>query len=180
MNESDKRRIGKFISLALRHDPKMIGLAMDEHGWVEVADLISKSAKRNVVFSKKDLDEIVSTNDKKRYAYNDDETKIRANQGHSIQVDLQFVEKKPPMFLYHGTAERFVSEIKEGGIQKMSRQYVHLSEDKDTAIKLGSRRGKPYIFIVLAQQMFNEGCVFYQSENGVWLTDFVALKYLSK
>ncbi|MTG99140.1 MULTISPECIES: RNA 2'-phosphotransferase [Myroides] len=180
MDEKKKKAIGKFISLILRHEPSQIGIVLDNEGWANVEELIAKSAMKGVCFSKEELDEIVSTNDKKRYTYNEDGLKIRANQGHSLNVDLGLVEKEPPMFLYHGTSERFVQSILNTGISKMQRQHVHLSKDKETAIQVGSRRGKAKVFTVLAGQMYQDGFKFYQSENGVWLTDIVDKKYLSK
>lgn len=180
MNEVDKKRIGKFISLILRHDPQKIGLTLDANGWANVDELISNSAKHKVRFTRKELEEIVVTNDKKRYSFNEDQTKIRANQGHSINIDLELEPISPPPFLYHGTPEKFVASIKEEGLKPMNRQYVHLSADKETATKVGARRGKPYIFTILTGIMHEDGIVFYKAANGVWLTDYVDPKYFSK
>lgn len=180
MEESKKKSIGKFLSLILRHEPAKIGLNLDENGWADVEELIQKCGKKNVVFTKADLNEIVETNEKQRYSYSDCGLKIRANQGHSINVDVQLEEGIPPAYLYHGTADRFVSAIKETGVKKMNRQHVHLSTDKETAIKVGSRHGKVCVLTILAGQMHEDGLVFYKSVNGVWLTDFVAVKYISK
>lgn len=180
MNEVDKKRMGKFISLILRHNPQKIGLDLDANGWANVDELISKSAKHKVKFTREELEEIVATNDKKRYSFNEDSTKIRANQGHSIPVDLEFKPITPPPFLYHGTPEKFVATIKEEGLKPMNRQYVHLSADKETATTVGSRRGKPYIFTILAEMMNRDEILFYQAANGVWLTDYVDPKYFSK
>lgn len=180
MNEMEKKRIGKFISLILRHDPQKIGLELDANGWADVDELIAKSAIHRVKFTKNELDEIVTTNDKQRYAFSPDGSKIRANQGHSIHIDLELKPNTPPPFLYHGTPEKFVAIIKEEGLKPMSRQQVHLSADKETATKVGQRRGKPYIFIILAQKMSEDGILFYQAANGVWLTDYVDPKYFSK
>ncbi len=180
MNESEKKRIGKFISLILRHDPQKIGLELDANGWANIDELIEKSAKHRVRFTRDNLDEIIITNDKKRYSFNSNATKIRANQGHSINIDLQLKPIPPPPFLYHGTPEKFVAIIREEGLKPMNRQYVHLSADKETATKVGSRRGKPYIFIILTDKIYEDGIEFYQAENGVWLTDYVDPKYFSK
>lgn len=180
MNEIEKKRIGKFISLILRHDPQKIGLKLDANGWANIDELIQESAKHRVKFTRKELDEIVTTNDKQRYSYNDDASKIRANQGHSINIDLELNPISPPPFLYHGTPEKFVTLIKEEGLKPMTRQYVHLSADKETATKVGTRRGKPYIFTILSGMMHEDGILFYQAANGVWLTDYVDPKYLSK
>lgn len=180
MNEIEKKRIGKFISLILRHDPQKIGLELDANGWATIDELIKKSAKHGVKFTHEELDEIVTTNDKQRYSFNHDSSKIRANQGHSIDIDLELEPTTPPSFLYHGTPEKFVSIIKSEGLKPMSRQYVHLSGDRETATKVGQRRGKPYIFTILAEMMHNDGIQFYQAANGIWLTDYVDPKYFSK
>lgn len=162
----------KFLSLVLRHKPEQIGLVLDSNGWANVDEILQKM---EIDFSV--LQEIVDTNDKKRFSFNEDESKIRANQGHSIQVDVQLEEKEPPEVLYHGTASRFLESIKDQGLTKQKRQYVHLSKDEDTAIKVGQRHGKPAILIVSSKLMFDNGYKFYLSINGVWLTDHVPIKY---
>lgn len=180
MTEQDKKRISKFLSLILRHDPDKIGLELDEQGWANVKDLIDKCKKHRYHFSMEDLIEIVETNDKQRYSFNEKRNKIRANQGHSIDIDLALSPVEPPEFLYHGTATRFLSSIMEQGIIKISRQHVHLSKDKETAAKVGSRHGKVIVLTIMTGKMHQDGILFYQSDNGVWLTDFVDLKYISK
>lgn len=180
MDEIRKKTIGKFLSLVLRHEPSKIGITLDDNGWADVEELISKCAKHRVSFTRKELDEIVETNNKKRYSFNDEGTKIRANQGHSIAVDLEFTAIEPPMFLYHGTADRFISSIEAMGVKKMSRQHVHLSQDKETAINVGSRHGRVVVLTILAGKMYQDGIEFYQSANGVWLTDYIDPKYISK
>lgn len=180
MEESKKKSLGKFLSLILRHEPSKIGLILDGNGWADVEELIQKCSKRSLVFTKADLNEIVETNEKQRYSYSDCGLKIRANQGHSINVDVQLDEAIPPAYLYHGTADRFVGAIKETGVKKMSRQHVHLSADKETAVKVGSRHGKVCVLTILSGQMYEDGLVFYKSVNGVWLTEFVDVKYISK
>src|SRR5580658_2347797 len=127
MQENNKDRISKFLSLVLRHDPGKIGLELDDQGWADVEELISKAADKNMVFSRLELEEVVVTNDKQRFAYNADKSKIRANQGHSIDVELQLEKRQPPEVLYHGTVNRFLESIKAQGLQKMSRHHVHLS-----------------------------------------------------
>jgi len=179
MTEQDKKRIGKFLSLVLRHDPDKIGVELDEQGWANVKELIEKCKKHRYHFSMEDLIEIVETNDKQRYSFNEKQNKIRANQGHSIDIDLALASTEPPEYLYHGTATRFLSSIMGQGIVRGSRQHVHLSKDKETATKVGSRHGKPAILTIRAGQMFRDGVEFYQSDNGVWLTDYVDVKYLS-
>ncbi|MCT2408763.1 RNA 2'-phosphotransferase [Chryseobacterium antibioticum] len=180
MNEIENKRISKFLSLILRHQPETIQLKLDENGWAEVSELITKSAKGRMHFSFEDLEEVVETNNKKRFAFNEDKTKIRASQGHSIDIDLALKTIQPPDFLYHGTAETNMASILEKGIQKRSRQHVHLSADKETATKVGMRHGKPVILTIRTKEMHEDGIAFYLSANGVWLTDFVDAKYISK
>ena len=180
MTEQDKKRIGKFLSLVLRHDPDKIGLELDEQGWGNVRELIDKCKKHRYHFSMEDLIEIVETNDKQRYTFNEKRNKIRANQGHSIDIDLALSPSEPPKFLYHGTAIRFLPSIMQEGIVKGSRQHVHLSKDKETATKVGSRHGKPVTLSIMSGQMYKDGIQFYQSDNDVWLTDYVDVKYISQ
>ncbi len=174
----DLKNISKFLSLVLRHKPEEIGIAMDEHGWVNVEELITKCKKRGKTINLDILKEVVDTNDKKRFTFNDDLTLIRANQGHTIEVDVEFDELEPPEYLFHGTVEKFLDSIKATGLQKMQRLHVHLSKDLETAVKVGSRRGKAIILKVQANKMFKEGYKFYFSKNGVWLCDEVPTKYI--
>lgn len=153
----------KFLSLVLRHNPAKIGIEMDDNGWVKVSDLC-----RLMPISKAELSEIVSTDSKGRYSFSPDTLRIRANQGHSIKVDVQMVEIEPPEFLYHGTATKSLDGIMDKGILPMSRQFVHLSLDEETAIKVGSRHGKPIILKVLSKDMALQGHKFWRSENEVW------------
>lgn len=180
MNEIEIKKISKFLSLILRHQPESIGLKLDENGWADVEELRTKSAKKRMYFTLEELDEVVETNNKKRFAFNDDKTKIRASQGHSIDIDLALETLQPPEFLYHGTAETNISSILEKGIEKRNRQHVHLSADKETATKVGMRHGKPIILTIRTGKMHEDGLFFYQSANGVWLTEFVDSKYISK
>jgi RNA:NAD 2''-phosphotransferase len=180
MNEQKKKRIGKFLSLVLRHDPQKIGITLDGNGWTDVNALIRQCAVKKVYFSFEELNEIVLTNDKKRYAFNEDKSMIRANQGHSVSIDLDITPIEPPEYLYHGTAERFYESIKKEGIKKMNRQHVHLSKEKITALQVGSRHGRPVILTISAREMYREGIGFYCSDNGVWLTEYVDPKYISK
>ncbi|MEC3874226.1 RNA 2'-phosphotransferase [Chryseobacterium salviniae] len=178
MNEKHNKKTSKFLSLVLRHQPEVINLNVDEKGWAGVEELKEKSAENNIYFTLEELDEIVETNDKKRFIFNEDKTKIRANQGHSIVVDLALKPQQPPEFLYHGTAENNVNSILEKGIEKRNRQHVHLSSDKDTASKVGMRHGKPILLTIMTGKMHQDGIVFYLSENNVWLTDFVDPEYI--
>ncbi|GAB3501889.1 RNA 2'-phosphotransferase [Emticicia fontis] len=178
MTEEHKKSISKFLSLVLRHQPLEIGLILNENGWADVAELMQKSATKGKRFSMEELEEIVTTNDKKRFSFNGDKTQIRANQGHSVEIDLALQPVAPPEVLYHGTAQKNLDSILAKGIQKMNRQYVHLSKDTETAHKVGARHGKPVILTINATQMQQDGLLFYQSDNGVWLTDSVDPKYI--
>lgn len=164
---------GKELAFLLRHDTKAFENGkIEEDGWREVDELIDRG------FTKDLLDEIVSTDNKQRYEYNKDGTRIRARQGHSIPVDVGLKEVTPPDILYHGTANRFLDSIREKGLIPGSRLYVHLSSDEETAIKVGSRHGKPFVIKVDAAKMVADGHVVYQSNNGVWLTKQVPIEYL--
>lgn len=180
MNEEQKKKISKFLSLILRHQPEIINLTLDKNGWANVDELKEKCSKNNMDFTLEELDEVVETNDKKRFIFNEDKTKIRANQGHSIDIDLALKPQQPPEFLYHGTAQNNVDSILEKGIEKRSRQHVHLSLDKETATKVGMRHGKPVILTIRTGKMYEDGVLFYLSENKVWLTDFIESKYISR
>lgn len=176
----EDQALGKFISLILRHQPEVIGIQLDENGWADVEELINGINQSGRKMDKEDLERIVRENNKKRYSYNEDHTKIRANQGHSLKVDINLKATQPLDRLYHGTATRFLESIKKEGIQKRSRQYVHLSSDVDTARKVGKRHGKPIILVIDAKRMREEGGIFYLSENEVWLCDEVKWQYVIK
>ena len=178
MNEQQKKKTSKFLSYVLRHHPELIDLNLDENGWANVEELITKSKNDSQGFTFEELDEIVQTNSKKRFAFNEDKTKIRASQGHSIDINLALIAQQPPEFLYHGTAQNNAASILEKGIEKRSRQHVHLSIDKETATNVGMRHGKPIILTISTGKMFENGIEFYLSENEVWLTDFVHPKYI--
>jgi putative RNA 2'-phosphotransferase len=178
MNEKQKNNSSRFLSLVLRHKPETIGIQLDENGWVSVDILLKKMNTFGKKIDFKSLENMVETNNKKRFAFNEDKTKIRANQGHSIKVKLGYEAQKPPKILFHGTASRFVESILRTGLEKRNRHHVHLSKDKDTAINVGSRHGKPVIFEVMAEEMYENGSEFFISQNGVWLTDNVPSEYL--
>ena len=169
----DLTKTSKFLSLILRHKPEEIGITLDKHGWAVVTELLD-----GMKITMETLEHIVATDEKKRYSFNEDKSLIRANQGHSIQVDVELQERKPPEILYHGTAERHLSSILQNGLIPKNRLYVHLSKDFDTAINVGKRHGKPVVFQIAANQMYKDGFKFYLSENGVWLVDSVSAKYL--
>ena len=171
-------QISKFMSKFLRHSPEKLGIKLDSGGWVNVDSFLSACEKYNFPISKKELCEVVRTDNKTRYSFNETGDKIRANQGHSTEVDLELKEKTPPDFLYHGTVERFIDSIDKTGLNKGQRHHVHLSEDVETAKNVGSRRGKPIIAKIDCRQMLIDGYKFYQSENKVWLTDSVPRKYI--
>ena len=167
---NDIIRKGKRLAFLLRHDKDY---QFDEHGWREVSDLIA-----NHGYTMELLDEIVETNNKKRYEYSEDKSKIRARQGHSVNVDVELKEVIPPDILYHGTAETTLSAIMEEGIIKGSRLHVHLSQTEETALNVGKRHGKPVVLRINAGQMNQDGTKFYLSNNGVWLTEYVSPKYI--
>ena len=170
------KSMSKFLSLILRHKPQLVGLTLDEHGWAEVDELI----RRVKNLDRTTLEQIVASDEKQRYSFSADGKLIRANQGHSIPVDVELEELEPPKILYHGTSERFSASIKLQGLLKMSRLYVHLSSDVETAEKVGRRHGVPKIFLVESGAMFADGCKFFRSVNGVWLTEHVPAKYLKE
>ena len=152
---------------------------MDEHGWANVDELIAGVSKTHPI-DMDVLEQIVREDEKQRYSFNEDKTLIRANQGHSIPVDVELEEKEPPEFLYHGTGEKYMSSIDAQGLIPKSRLYVHLSFDEETAIKVGQRHGKPVIYTVKSGEMYKDGYKFFCSVNGVWLTKEVPVKYLEK
>ncbi len=172
-------QISKFMSLILRHKPETIGIKLDEHGWANVDELIAGIAKTHP-FNMKMLEKIVAEDEKQRYSFNEDKTLIRANQGHSIPVDVELEEKEPPEFLYHGTGEKFAESIKAQGLIPKSRLYVHLSSDTATATKVGKRHGSPVVYTVRSGDMHKDGYKFYLSVNGVWLTKEVPSSYLQE
>lgn len=181
--KSDKqmRNTSKFISLILRHKPEVIGISLDEHGWADVRELIEGVNRAGGHFLDLEiLEEIVRTDEKQRYSFNEDHMLIRANQGHSIPVDVELEEKTPPDILWHGTGEKYVPAIDEQGLIPKSRLYVHLSSDLETARKVGSRHGRPVIYQVNCAQMVQDGFRFFLSANKVWLTKKVLVRYLSK
>jgi len=178
MNEKQRTRTSKFLSLVLRHEPQRIGLDLDPSGWVEVEALLTACRHHGTPIERADLDEVVATNEKKRFAFSQDGRRIRASQGHSIEVSLGYTPQSPPGQLYHGTATRFLDSIRQEGLDKRERHHVHLSADVETAEKVGQRHGKPVVLIVLAEAMRCRGHAFFLSENGVWLTEHVPVEFI--
>lgn len=176
---SNLNELGRLLAFVLRHRPDFIGIILDEHGWADVNELIEGINKQKYI-DMTILEEVVANDNKGRYSFNEDMTKIRANQGHSINVDVELKEAIPPEILFHGTAEKYVSSIEKTGLLPKSRLYVHLSKDIDTAIEVGKRHGTPVIYEIDTAQMSNDGIKFYLSSNGVWLVKNVEVKYLKR
>ena len=179
MEKIKLKETSKFISLILRHKPETIGITLDEHGWANVDELIAGIAKTRD-FNMEMLEEIVRTDEKQRYSFNEDKTLIRANQGHSIPVDVELKKEIPPEYLYHGTGEKYVGSIEKQGLIPKSRLYVHLSADIETAKKVGTRHGKPVVYRIASGKMNDDGYEFYKSVNGVWLIKAVPIEYMAR
>lgn len=175
---ADMVRLSKFLSLVLRHKPEEIGLSLDDQGWAEIDELLRLANQGGRQLTRHLLERIVKENDKQRFAFSDDGLRIRASQGHSLQVDLALPPQKPPELLYHGTASHSVDSIRVYGLHKRQRQHVHLSRNAETATRVGQRHGRPVVLVVRAQQMFDAGHQFFLSANGVWLTEHVPVVYL--
>ncbi|MDE6833652.1 MAG: RNA 2'-phosphotransferase [Ruminococcus sp.] len=175
------QKTSKFLSMILRHKPEVIGIELDEKGWADVRSLIDGVNKSGKYFLDMNiLEEIVRTDEKGRYSFSDDYTRIRANQGHSVKVDVDLKRCQPPEYLYHGTAEKYVKSINKQGLIPKDRLYVHLSADVITAEKVGSRHGKPVIYKIFSGEMYRQGYNFCISANGVWLADFIPLNFMEK
>jgi putative RNA 2'-phosphotransferase len=170
--------ISKFLSFALRHEPASIGIELDANGWVPIAELLEAARAHGRSISRDELDVVVEQNSKRRFAISDDGQRIRASQGHSVDVDLGYEPAVPPATLYHGTATRFVDAIRSRGILRGSRHHVHLSVDAETARAVGSRHGSPVVLVVRAGAMAAAGMTFFVSANGVWLTEHVPPEYI--
>ncbi|MCI0464306.1 MAG: RNA 2'-phosphotransferase [Gemmataceae bacterium] len=174
----DLVRVSKFLSLVLRHRPDEIGLELDPNGWAEIEELIARASRHGQRLTRTLIEQIVASNDKKRFALSDDGTRIRASQGHSVEIDLGLAPRQPPETLLHGTATRFLPPIREKGLLAGSRQHVHLTTDEAGALKSGRRHGKPVALVVRAGEMHRAGRVFYLSANGVWLTEHVPAEFI--
>jgi putative RNA 2'-phosphotransferase len=169
----------KFMSLVLRHQPEAIGLSLDAEGWAPIDELVRLSSTSRSPLSTDLVHEVVRTSDKQRFRVSEDGLRIRASQGHSVEVDLALPPSEPPDVLFHGTATRFLASIMAEGLRPGSRQHVHLSADEATAVRVGERHGKPVVLVVAARAMHEAGHTFFVSDNGVWLTAAVPARYLS-
>jgi putative RNA 2'-phosphotransferase len=178
MNNSRLVKISKYLSKHLRHQPERIGIKLAPGGWVSVDELLNACQNHSFPINRAELNEVVTSNDKKRFSFDTTATLIRANQGHSVEIDLQLEPAVPPNVLYHGTGHGAVETILREGLRKMSRHHVHLSTDVATAQKVGTRHGRPVVFTVDAAAMHQAGYTFYCSDNGVWLVDCVPPEYL--
>lgn len=178
MNERERTRRSKFLSLVLRHEPQRIGITLDASGWVEVDDLLTACGQHGLPMQRPELEQVVAMNEKKRFAFSEDGRRIRASQGHSVDVELGYVPQTPPRQLFHGTATRFIDSIRAAGLRKAERRHVHLSIDRETAEQVGKRHGKPAVLTIDAATLAARGQKFFVSENGVWLTDDVPVEFI--
>lgn len=176
MNERRTVRVSKYLSKHLRHQPERIGLTLDEGGWIRIDTLIEAAAAHGFRFTRAELDHVVEANDKRRFAVEGD--RIRANQGHTVEVDLGLPPAPPPPYLYHGTVAAHLGAIRAEGLRAMNRHDVHLSPDRETATRVGARRGHPVVLTVDSGAMHRDGHVFRVSDNGVWLTEAVPPQYV--
>jgi putative RNA 2'-phosphotransferase len=178
MNEKRQKRVSKFLSLHLRHEPEELGLTLEPGGWVAIEELLAGARKKGFPITREELDRVVTDSDKQRFAVDESGLRIRANQGHSVEVDLQLAPAEPPAELFHGTGSGSVEGILGTGLQRRARHHVHLSPDTETATKVGARHGKPVVLVIDAAKMRADGHVFFCSANGVWLVDEVPPQYL--
>ena len=178
MEPRQLKHASKFLSLILRHRPEVVDISLEEAGWVDVDTLLTAIQTQKNWYTRKVLDEVVATNNKKRFEFSDDGVKIRARQGHSVDVDLGYEPKEPPDKLYHGTALKFIDSIRAQGLRKMKRHHVHLSQDHDTASNVGSRHGTVVVLTIDSKKMFEDGHKFYVTGNGVWLVESVGSNYI--
>ncbi len=179
MRERDFVQTSKLLSLILRHEPAKFGVVLDGAGWTSVEALLGACQRHGPAIDRAFLEQVVATSDKKRFSFDETGTRIRANQGHSVEVELGYEPASPPALLYHGTATRFVAAIRAEGLSKMARHHVHLSADEATARAVGQRHGKPAILVIEAAAMTGDGFAFYLSANGVWLVDHVPARFIS-
>ena len=178
MTDKETVRTSKFLSLILRHEPERVGLELGDAGWVGVDELLKAVNSQGVSLTLDDLRHIVATSDKKRFAFSEDGRRIRASQGHSVEVDLQYPPQTPPELLYHGTATRFLDAIRQHGLHKMQRHDVHLAAETRVTLQVGGRHGKPVLLTIRAGDMHRAGFIFRCSANGVWLVDHVPPQFI--
>lgn len=178
MDRKNQKRISRFMSLVLRHQPQMAGLTLDTSGWVDVVDLLRGLESVGRTITRQQLEQVVAENDKQRFQFDDAKQRIRATQGHSVEVDLGYASAEPPDLLYHGTPLQFAQSIRRQGLRKQKRHHVHLHQDLSVATEVGRRRGQPVVFIVEAGRMNRDGHPFFVTPNRVWLTDAVPPDYL--
>jgi len=178
MTSKDLKRISKRMSHALRHKPELYGLTLDRQGWCEIGELIAAFNRQGLSMDRAKLELVVEQNDKRRFAISDDGRRIRANQGHSIDIDLGYEPVAPPEYLFHGTAEKNITSIREKGLHRGKRHHVHLSPDRETALQVGGRHGRPQVLRIRAKAMQEAGHSFYRSENGVWLAEAVPAAFI--
>jgi putative RNA 2'-phosphotransferase len=178
LDEQRLVKVSKYLARHLRHRPEALGLTLEPGGWVAVDALLAAMMHHGLVISRAELEDIVARNNKQRFAFDETGERIRASQGHSVPVDLHLAPKAPPDTLYHGTGRAAASAVLREGLRKMRRHHVHLSADVATAIQVGSRHGLPVVLLVDAAAMASDGYLFYQSENGVWLTERIPPRYL--
>jgi putative RNA 2'-phosphotransferase len=178
ITEKETIRTSKFLSLVLRHEPERVGLKLGEAGWIEVKELLQAVNQHGTPLTLDQLKHVVATSDKKRFAFSDDGLRIRASQGHSVEVDLQYEPQTPPDLLYHGTATRFLDSIRKDGLKRMERHHVHLSAGTNVTLQVGARHGKPVLLTIRAGEMTRAGHVFFRSANGVWLVDHVPAQFI--
>lgn len=171
-------RISKFLSLVLRHQPEKVGLTLNHEGWASVSELLTAFEANGFPLTPDELREVVRSNDKKRFSFSRDMLFIRANQGHSVTVELGYEPELPPPVLYHGTAERFLPSIRQQGLIKGRRHHVHLSDNTETAKIVGRRYGKPVVLRIDSERMQRDRYLFFRSDNGVWLTESVPVEYI--
>lgn len=179
MSKTRLTSVSKFLSLVLRHEPGRIGLTLDSAGWVPVDELLEKAAATGRAFNREELGEVVASNDKQRFSFSADGTRIRANQGHSVEVALGLAPQVPPDTLLHGTAARFVEAILRTGLDKRARHHVHMTENAEVAMSVGQRYGQPVLLRIDARAMQARGHVFFRSDNGVWLVDHVPPEFVA-
>ena len=178
MTPKETTRPGRFLSLVLRHRPEVAGVVLDSAGWVAVDELLAGCGRAGNPLTRGQLDHVVGTNEKKRFEFSADGLRIRASQGHSVDVELDYQPQAPPGLLFHGTVSRFLDSIRKDGLRKQSRHHVHLSPDADTAARVGRRRGSPVVLTIRAGDMHRAGWTFFRSTNGVWLVDAVPVEFI--